>query len=84
MNDTSKETETLRRQVAKLQKEVNALIDSCWYRTKARKVCWRQGKHFGVSEADYTSADAFLEAIHAIRYNAGISPDTETIDEAFA
>jgi hypothetical protein len=59
----------------KLKEQVNALIDSCYYRTKAGKVHWKQGQHFGTSIADNTEPEAFLEAVRAIRHNAGIPDD---------
>lgn len=64
-----------------LQKQVNALIESCYYRTKAGKVHWVQGKYFGTSIADDTDSKAFMEAIDAIRRNAGIS-ECDVADDA--
>lgn len=55
-----------------LAQQVNKLIDSCYYRTKAGKVHWKQGRYYGTSTADDTDPKAFEQAIAAIRRNAGI------------
>lgn len=67
----------LQEQVNTLAAERNKLIDSCWYRTKARKIHWIQGRYFGTSIADYTETAAYIEAINAIRHNAGLKPVEE-------
>lgn len=56
----------------KLLHQVNKLIESCYYRTNAGKVHWKQGQHFGTSTADNTTPEAFEQAMAAIRRNAGI------------
>lgn len=66
------ENERLRSAGLELQRQVNSLIESCYYRTNAGKVHWFQGRHFGTSIADNTDSKAFLEAFAAIRHNAGI------------
>lgn len=58
-----------------LERQVNKLIESCYYRTKAGKVHWKQGQWFGTSTADNTDPAAFEQAMAAIRRNAGISED---------
>lgn len=56
----------------KLIRQVNALIESCYYRTKSGKVHWKQGTFYGTSTYDCTHPEAFEQAIAAIRHNAGI------------
>lgn len=59
----------------KLKEQVNSLIDSCYYCTRAGNVHWKQGRCFGTSIADSTDPKSFLEAMRAIRHNAGIPDD---------
>lgn len=55
-----------------LREQVNRLLDSCWYRTHAGYVAWRQGTSFGVSTVKNTEPEAYEQALSAIRRNAGI------------
>lgn len=56
---------------------VGKLIDSCWYRTHSGKVAWKQGIYLGISVADIDDERSYLEAIRAIRRNAGLPEDDE-------
>ena len=67
----------LQEEVNNLAGERDKMIDSCWYRTKAKKIHWKQGRYFGTSIADYTTTEAYIEAMNAIRHNAGLKPIEE-------
>jgi len=71
------ENERLLTENLTLLRQVNLLITSCYYRTKAGKVHWKQGQYFGTSAADHTQPEAYLQAMEAIRRNAGIPSDED-------
>lgn len=73
MDELTERFYAVKEQRDELAQQVNALIESCYYRTRAGKVHWKQGQHFGTSTADDTDPAAFEQAMAAIRHNAGIS-----------
>ena len=75
------EVERLRAENESLLRQVNSLITSCYYRTKAGKLHWKQGQYFGTSIADHTQPEAYLQAMDAIRRNAGIPSDEDARED---
>ena len=58
-----------------MKADMDKVIQSCYYRTKAGFVHWKQGESFGTSVAKNTEAAAYEEAIAAIKNNAGVETD---------
>lgn len=68
-------------EILRLIGQLDKMILSCYFRTKAGYLHWQQGSYFGTSTHKNTEAEAYLEAIGAIRHNAGLDADCPNCGE---
>lgn len=60
--------------IEELELQRDAVITSCYF-TRRGRVHWNQGQWFGTSIANELDPEAYIEAMRAIRENAGLPAD---------